>query len=177
MNHYDVIIIGTGAGGGALAQRLAASGKRILILERGTFLPQEKENWDTSAVFIENRYHTDELRQDSEGKLLHPQTASWVGGKTKVSFEADEIRNKKVDVLHAVRPIHADDVRFYVVRGQYGTGRDGLKRVPGYREEPAVAPDSQIAEGLGIRRILHPGYKSTRAKLSAIGLKIQGGGL
>ena len=42
--HFDVIIIGTGAGGGALARRLAPSGKHILILERGTFLPQEKEN-------------------------------------------------------------------------------------------------------------------------------------
>jgi choline dehydrogenase-like flavoprotein len=66
MSNYDVIIIGTGAGGGALAQRLAPSGKRILILERGTFLPQEKENWETNAVFIENRYHTDEVWQDSE---------------------------------------------------------------------------------------------------------------
>ncbi len=83
-NHFDVIIIGTGAGGGALAQRLAPSGKRILILERGTFLPQEKENWDPKAVFVENRYHTDEVWQDSEGKPLHPQTAYWVGGNTKV---------------------------------------------------------------------------------------------
>ncbi len=84
MNSYDVIVIGTGAGGGALAQRLAPGGKRILILERGTFLPQEKENWNTEAVFIENRYHTDEVWQDSEGKPLHPQTAYWVGGNTKV---------------------------------------------------------------------------------------------
>ena len=83
-NHYDIIIIGTGAGGGALAQRLAPSGKRILLLERGTFLPQEKQNWNTKAVFLENRYHTDEVWQDSEGKPLHPQTAYWVGGNTKV---------------------------------------------------------------------------------------------
>jgi len=84
MNDYDFIIIGTGAGGGALAQRLAPAGKRILILERGTFLPQEKENWDTDAVFLENRYHTDEVWQDSEGRPLHPQTSYWVGGNTKV---------------------------------------------------------------------------------------------
>lgn len=83
-NHFDVIVIGTGAGGGALAQRLAPSGQRILILERGTFLPQEKENWNTEAVFMENRYHTDEVWQDSEGRPLHPQTAYWVGGNTKV---------------------------------------------------------------------------------------------
>jgi lactate dehydrogenase-like 2-hydroxyacid dehydrogenase len=54
--HYDIVIIGTGAGGGALAQRLAPSGKRILILERGTFLPQEKENWDTKGPCFNKCY-------------------------------------------------------------------------------------------------------------------------
>ena len=48
--HYDVIIIGTGAGGSTLAYHLASSGKRILILERGDFLPRERENWDSQAV-------------------------------------------------------------------------------------------------------------------------------
>jgi len=56
-NHYDVIIIGTGAGGGTLAYRLAPSGKRILLLERGGYVPREKENWDSRAVEVENRYH------------------------------------------------------------------------------------------------------------------------
>ena len=42
LNHYDVIIIGTGAGGGTLAQKLAPSGKKILLLERGDFVPREK---------------------------------------------------------------------------------------------------------------------------------------
>ena len=55
-NPYDVIIIGTGAGGGTLALHLAQAGKRILILERGPFLPQEKANWDTTAVFLDNHY-------------------------------------------------------------------------------------------------------------------------
>jgi len=53
LESYDVIIIGTGAGGGTLAHRVAPSGKRILILERGGFLPREKENWDSTAVFHE----------------------------------------------------------------------------------------------------------------------------
>ena len=70
MNDYDVIIIGTGAGGGALAHRLAPSGKKILLLERGTFLPREKENWDTTAVFLDNRYHTAETWQDTAGRPL-----------------------------------------------------------------------------------------------------------
>ena len=83
-NPYDAIIIGTGAGGGPLALTLARAGKRILILERGPFLPQEKLNWSTSAVFMANRYHTRETWQDKDGKPLHPQQAYFVGGQTKV---------------------------------------------------------------------------------------------
>jgi choline dehydrogenase-like flavoprotein len=81
---YDAIVIGTGAGGGTLALHLAQAGKNILILERGPFLPQEKLNWDTSAVFLDNRYHTKETWQDKDGKPLHPQQAYFVGGQTKV---------------------------------------------------------------------------------------------
>ena len=83
-NPYDAIIIGTGAGGGPMALRLAQAGKRILILERGPFLPQEKLNWSTIAVFGKNRYHTRETWHDREGKALHPQQAYFVGGQTKV---------------------------------------------------------------------------------------------
>jgi len=81
---YDAIIIGTGAGGGTLALHLAQAGKKILILERGPFMPQEKLNWDTSAVFLDNRYHTKETWIDKDGKDLHPQQAYFVGGQTKV---------------------------------------------------------------------------------------------
>ncbi len=81
---YDVIIIGTGAGGGTLAHRLAASGKRILILERGGFLPREKENWDSKAVYQEMRYHTMEKWYDGDGKSFMAHTGYFVGGNTKV---------------------------------------------------------------------------------------------
>jgi choline dehydrogenase-like flavoprotein len=81
---YDAIIIGTGAGGGTLALQLAQAGKKILVLERGPFMPQEKLNWDTSAVFLDNRYHTKETWQDKDGKDLHPQQSYFVGGQTKV---------------------------------------------------------------------------------------------
>ncbi len=81
---YDAIVIGTGAGGGPLALHLAKAGKKILILERGPFLPQEKLNWDTNAVFLDDRYHTKETWQDKNGKELHPQQAYFVGGQTKV---------------------------------------------------------------------------------------------
>ena len=69
---YDAIVIGTGAGGGTLALHLAQAGKNILILERGPFMPQEKLNWDTSAVFLDNRYHTKETWQDKEGNRCIP---------------------------------------------------------------------------------------------------------
>ena len=54
--HYDVIIIGTGPGGGTLAYKLAPSGKKILLLERGGYLPREKDNWSSKTVFIDNKY-------------------------------------------------------------------------------------------------------------------------
>lgn len=99
--HYDAIIIGTGAGGGTLALHLAQAGKNILILERGPFMPQEKFNWDTQAVFIENRYHTKETWQDKDGKDLHPQQAYFVGGQTKVYGAAMfRMRAQDFGVIH-----------------------------------------------------------------------------
>jgi len=55
--HYDVIIIGSGAGGGTLAYRLAPTGKKILILERGDYVPRERENWDLHGVAVDGRYN------------------------------------------------------------------------------------------------------------------------
>jgi len=66
--HYDVIIIGTGAGGGTLAHKLAPSGKRILLLERGGYLPREPENWDSKEVFGKDRYVTRETWYDKNGE-------------------------------------------------------------------------------------------------------------
>ncbi len=93
---YDAIVIGTGAGGGTLALHLALAGKSILILERGGFLPQEKLNWDTSAVFLDNRYHTKEIWQDKNGEDLRPQQSYFVGGQTKV-FGAAMFRMRSQD--------------------------------------------------------------------------------
>jgi choline dehydrogenase-like flavoprotein len=81
--HYDVILIGTGAGGGTLARKLAPSGKRVLLLERGDYIPREKENWSTRAVNVEARYNTKEHWLDRDGKKLHPHTNYYVGGNTK----------------------------------------------------------------------------------------------
>jgi choline dehydrogenase-like flavoprotein len=105
-NHYDVIIIGTGAGGGTLAYRLAATGKRILVLERGDFLPREKANWDALQVYQKERYQTDEQWYDKDGKAFHPQTGYWVGGNTKV-YGAALLRLRERDFEQV---IHKDGI-------------------------------------------------------------------
>ena len=82
-NHYDIIIIGTGAGGGTLAYKLAPSGKKILLLERGDYVPREKDNWSTRAVNLDAKYNTKEAWRDVDGKELHPHTSYFVGGNIK----------------------------------------------------------------------------------------------
>ena len=82
-NQYDLIIIGTGAGGGTLAYHLAPSGKRILILERGDYVAREKDNWNPQAVNVDARYNTKEIWRDIQGRDLHPHTNYYVGGNTK----------------------------------------------------------------------------------------------
>ncbi len=84
MDSFDVIIIGTGAGGGTLARHLAPSGKRILLLERGDWLPREPENWSAGDVFIDNRYVSPDTWYDGEGKPFQPQVHYFVGGATKL---------------------------------------------------------------------------------------------
>src|SRR3954468_14692580 len=95
-NHYDVIIIGSGAGGGTLAYRLAPSGKRILLLERGDYVRREKENWDSHAVVGESRYHIADAWQDKNGKAFHAGTHYAVGGNTKF-YGAALIRLREKD--------------------------------------------------------------------------------
>jgi choline dehydrogenase-like flavoprotein len=84
MDHYDVIIIGSGAGGGTLARHLAPSGKRILLLERGDWLPREPQNWSAADVFVDNRYVSPDTWYDAEGKAFQPQVHYCVGGATKM---------------------------------------------------------------------------------------------
>jgi choline dehydrogenase-like flavoprotein len=81
---YDIIIIGSGAGGGTLAHRLASSGKSILILEHGGWLKREPENWSAEEVFQKNRYVSTDLWRDPKGKQYQPGTYHYVGGATKM---------------------------------------------------------------------------------------------
>jgi choline dehydrogenase-like flavoprotein len=81
---FDVIVIGTGAGGGTLAHTLAPSGKRILLLERGDFLPRELDNWEAEPVFVDGRYISPDTWYDGDGTPFQPQVHYVVGGATKL---------------------------------------------------------------------------------------------
>jgi choline dehydrogenase-like flavoprotein len=84
MTHYDVIIIGTGAGGGTLARHLAPSGKRILLLERGGWLPREPQNVSAEEVFANGRYVTSDMWRYENGEVFQPDVHYYVGGATKM---------------------------------------------------------------------------------------------
>jgi len=146
--HYDVIIIGSGAGGGTLAYRLAPSGKRILLLERGDYVPREPDNWSTRAVNVDGKYQTKEHWRDKDGKNLHPHTNYWVGGNTKF-YGAALFRLRKQDFgelkhhggLSPAWPISYDELEPYYTEAEH------LYQVHGERgadptEPPAGAPYS-----------------------------------
>ncbi len=82
--------------GGTLARRLAPSGKRILLLERGGYVPREKDNWNPRAVNLEAKYNTREVWHDKDGHELHPHTNYYVGGNTKF-YGAALFRLRKED--------------------------------------------------------------------------------
>ena len=84
MSDYDVIVIGSGAGGGTLVHRLAGSGKKILLLERGDFLTREPQNWRAQDVFVDGRYQSEDTWYDAKDKEFAPQVHYFVGGATKM---------------------------------------------------------------------------------------------
>jgi choline dehydrogenase-like flavoprotein len=157
---YDVIIIGTGAGGGTLAYRLASSGKRILILERGSYLPREKANWDAKAVYQNERYHTTDMWQDKEGKPFRPATGYWVGGNTKV-YGAALLRLRERDfeaVTHKdgispawplnysdFAPYYDQAEQLYQVHGERGEDRTEPPSAAPY-PYPAVSHEPRMAQ-------------------------------
>jgi choline dehydrogenase-like flavoprotein len=143
-DQFDVIVIGSGAGGGTLVHRLAPSGKRILLLERGDYVPREKENWSTRAVNLEGRYNTKEEWRDREGKALHPHTNYFVGGNTKF-YGAALFRLRKEDFgelkhhggLSPAWPISYEEME------PYYTAAEHLYQVHGTRgEDPTDPPAS-----------------------------------
>ena len=157
---YDVIVIGTGAGGGTFAHTLAASGKRILLLERGNFLPRETQNWDAESVFVDGRYISPDTWYDADGKPFQPQVHYFVGGATKLYGAAlyrlrpqDFGEIKHVDGVSPAWPVSYDDFEpwytkaewLYQVHGSHGddpTEGPWSKQYPW----PAVTHEPRIQE-------------------------------
>ena len=144
--HYDLIIIGSGAGGGTLAYKLAPTGKKILILERGDYVPQEKDNWNPRAVNLEGKYQTKEKWRDKDGKVLHPHTNYYVGGNTKF-YGAALFRLRRED-FGAIRhhggispawPISYDEMEPYYAQAEQ------LYHVHGERGEDPTEPPASSA--------------------------------
>ena len=143
---YDVIIIGSGAGGGTLARQLAPSGKSILILERGDWLKREAQNWDPAAVFEHNRYISPDIWYDHHGRPFQPQVHYFVGGATKL-FGAALYRLRREDFgelrhhdgISPAWPITYEDLEPFYTRAEdmyHVHGRRGLDPT----EPPASAP-------------------------------------
>ena len=143
---FDVIIVGSGAGGGTLARQLAPSGKSILILERGDWLKREAKNWDAEAVFVQNRYVSPDTWYDRSGRPFQPQVHYFVGGATKM-FGAALYRLRKEDFgklrhhdgISPAWPISYDELEPYYARAEQMYHVHGLRgRDP--TEPPASGP-------------------------------------
>lgn len=139
--HYDIIIIGTGPGGGTLAYKLAPSGKKILLLERGGYLPREKDNWSSKRVFIDNKYKAKETWKDKAGGTFHPGIHYNVGGNSKV-YGAALLRMRAQDFgeikhhggISPEWPIGYDDLEPYYTQAEH------LYHVHGNRGEDPTEP-------------------------------------
>jgi choline dehydrogenase-like flavoprotein len=143
IEHFDVIIIGTGAGGGTLARHLAPSGTRILLLERGDWLPREAANWLAHDVFVDNRYVSPDTWYDAEGKPFQPQIHYFVGGATKLYGAAlYRLRAEDFGELHhhdgisPAWPIAYDELEPYYTRAE------NQYRVHGARGEDPTEPSA-----------------------------------
>jgi choline dehydrogenase-like flavoprotein len=105
---YDVIVIGSGPGGASLAHRLAATGKRILVLERGPYLPRAPENWDSKTVFVDGKYQAPETWHGANGETFHPGLHYFVGGNSKVYgaalFRLRERDFEEITHQHGISP-------------------------------------------------------------------------
>lgn len=143
-DHYDVIIVGSGAGGGTLAHRLAPSGKRVLVLERGDWLPREAENWDATAVFVDNRYVSADTWHDGDGRAFQPQIHYVVGGATKFYGAAlYRLRERDFGELKHHGGISPAWPIGYDVMEPYYTQAEQLYQVHGARgEDPTEPPAS-----------------------------------
>ena len=174
---YDIVVIGSGAGGATFAQKMAKTGKSILVIERGDHLPVEEENWDPREVFIEHRYRTKEEWRDRRNKKIRPNIHYWVGGNT-IFYGAALYRFRKGDFGKTIHhggavspewPISYDDLAPYYLQGEHlwnvhGTrGEDPTDDAdaPAYKhaallDDPEVADLKARLRGQGVKPFSMP---------------------
>ena len=146
-DHYDVIVIGSGAGGGTLTYALAPTGKRVLLLERGGYLPREIQNWNSRAVWIDKRYqNAGKWLDEDTGKMFTPKQHYYVGGNTKVYGailfrfrEKDFGEVQHVDGISPAWPIGYSDLEPWYTRAER------LYQVHGVRGPDPTEPPSDAA--------------------------------
>jgi choline dehydrogenase-like flavoprotein len=168
----DIVIIGSGMGGGTLAYGLRGRGAKILIVERGGYLPREPENWNPTAIFVDKRYRTTERFLDERGRPFRPSIYYAVGGNTKVYGAAlPRLRLEDFGALDTedgvspawpigyeeLEPYYAEAERLFRVHGTAGADPIEAARstpfpFPAVPHEPVIA---EVAESFE-RQGLHP---------------------
>jgi choline dehydrogenase-like flavoprotein len=156
---WDVVIIGSGVGGGAVARQLAGTGARVLIVERGPVLPREPQNWDPEAVFVDLRYRSTETWTSGD-KRFRPGQYYFVGGHTKFygtamfrfrvqDFEATQLEDGVSPPwpigYSELEPWYAHAERVFGVRGQAGVDPTEPPRSAPY-EHPPIPHEPVLAE-------------------------------
>lgn len=142
-NHYDLIVIGSGPGGASLAYSLAPTGKRILILERGDYLPRSMDNWNPHKVFVEGVYQASDTWYDKNFQTFHPGLHYYVGGNSKVYGAAlFRLRERDFDEIRHVDGVSPAWPLKYDVFEPYYTQAEQLFHVHGERGEDPNEPYS-----------------------------------
>ena len=190
-NSYDAVIIGAGVGGGAMANKLAKAGATVLVIERGTRLPREADNWSVKAVFHDRRYATKETWRDRDGAEFNPSTYYYVGGNSKF-FGTATLRFRSQDFeelqheggVAPAWPISYADIEPYYAEaerlmGTHGTAgmdpceppRSGPMPYPAIGHEPEIAAFDSRLRTMGLKPFplpvaidLHPGGKCIRCR-------------
>ncbi|HEY5411922.1 MAG TPA: GMC family oxidoreductase [Caulobacteraceae bacterium] len=169
--HYDLIVVGSGPGGASLAQRLAPTGKRILILERGGYLPREEDNWSAQAVFVDGKYQAAETWTNANGDSFSPALHYFVGGNSKV-YGAALFRLRERDfgeVTHAGGVSPAWPLKYDAFAPYYDQA-EALFHVHGKRgEDPNEPPCEHPYPFAPVRH--EPKIAELSDKLEKIGLK------
>ena len=169
--HYDLIVIGSGPGGASLAHRLAPTGKRILILERGNYLPREEANWSAQAIFVDGKYQAKEKWTNAKGDSFTPALHYWVGGNSKVYGAAlFRLRERDFDeIIHAGGISPAWPLKYDIFAPYYDEA-EALFHVHGARgEDPSEPPSATPYPFAAVKH--EPEIAELSNRLAGIGLK------